>query len=530
MNFALDRNFDSMVSIGNNLKSEISTISSMSQLMMANRNITNYLQKTSKHDARDIQYAMTSIYDISNTFNYVDSVYLYRLDKNYIHITNGITIVKKSIVEDESWLKEIVDSKGGYVLRVNGGGAFYKKSGAPILSFIRVVNNIETQKPLGMLVINLSYDILEDTYKDITSDNKQFLYYDNNLNIINQEMDQELLHDISITHETFQQATIGSFGNEKVLSYYHIPNMPFIIAGIEKMSYIKTIPMEAGWIIISLVLLTVISLILIGVFISVSITTPIQRLVQSMDIAKRGWLRRVSFKLPNDEIGHLKNSYNEMLVAINQLINELLEKEKSMQKAELDVLHEQIKPHFLYNTLDTIAYLALQESSEKVYDALETLGNFYRRFLSSGSTEITIKEEINIIKDYLKLQKLRYDDILDDEYDIQEDLWDIKIPKLILQPLVENSLYHGIRLKGERGLIKITIYKKEGKLYIIVYDDGVGIDEEVQKQMIYDNNNSKSFGFKGTIERIQYYYGIEDVYEIQSEEGRYTQVIIKIPC
>lgn len=526
LDYTLESNYNTMISIGNNLNSELDTINSMSKLLSGNSNISAYLSKD-KPSNRYSQNAVTSMYDITNTFEYVSSVYLYRLDGKYIHITNGITIVNEYILEEEEWFKEIVDAKGGYVTAVNGGGAFFRKSGDPLISFMRIVNNIETQKPIGLMIINLSDDMLNDSYKDMTSTEKQFYYYDKNFKLINQEIDTDLESDIKFARKTFHQTTIGSFGNEKVLSYYQIPHTPFVIAGIEKMSYMKIIPSETTWIISSLIVLTLISLILIGLFISMYITTPIERLVQSMDIAKRGWLRRVSLKLPDDEIGHLKNSYNNMLVAINQLISELLEKEKEMQKAELDVLQEQIKPHFLYNTLDTIAYLALQESSEKVYDSIETLGNFYRRFLSKGSKVISIRDEIAIVKDYLKLQKLRYDDVIEDEYDISEDLLEVHVPKLILQPLVENSIYHGIRLKGEKGLIKITVYQKDDIIHIVVYDSGVGLSEEQLKQMMQDNN--KSFGFKKTIERIQYYYGREDVFEIKSEEGHYTQIDLKIP-
>jgi two-component system sensor histidine kinase YesM len=199
-----------------------------------------------------------------------------------------------------------------------------------------------------------------------------------------------------------------------------------------------------------------------------------------------------------------------------------------MQKAELEVLREQINPHFLYNTLGTIADLALQNSADEVYDAIETLGNFYRRFLSKGSKEITIREEVAIVRDYLKLQKLRYEDVFEDEYDLQEDLLDIKIPKLILQPLVENSLYHGVRLKGEKGIIRVSVYEKDQRLHIVVYDSGVGMNPE-QIQSLMNENNNKSFGLKGTIERIRYYYDMDDVFEIRSKEGEYCEVDIKIP-
>ena len=526
LSYTLESNYNTMISIGNNLNSEISTINSMSKLLSADSDISAYLL-SKRPGTRYSHNAITSMYDITNTFDYVNSVYLYRLDGRFIHITNGITIVNQYFLDKEEWFKEIVAAKGGYVLEVNGGGAFFRKAGKPLISFMRIINDMETQEPIGLMIINLTDEILDDSYKDMTSTEKQFYYYDKNLKLINQSIPSELKKEIEITDKPFHQTLIGSFGKEKILSSYHIPGTPFTITGIEKMSYVHIIPSEATWIIALLVILTVIALILIGIFISVYITTPIERLVQSMDTAKSGWLRRVSLKLPDDEIGHLKNSYNDMLVAINQLINELLEKEKAMQKAELDVLQEQIKPHFLYNTLDTIGYLALLESSEKVYDSIETLGNFYRRFLSKGSKVIPIRGEVAIVKDYLKLQKLRYDDVIEDEYDLCEDLLEVNVPKLILQPLVENSIYHGIRLKGEKGLIKISVFQKDDFIHIVVYDSGIGMNEEQLRQIMQDNN--KSFGFKGTVERIQYYYGREDVYEIKSEEGFYTQVDLKIP-
>ncbi|WMJ90570.1 cache domain-containing sensor histidine kinase [Anaerocolumna sp. MB42-C2] len=527
IDYTLESNYNTMVSIGNNLNSELNTISSMGQLMMADGNISDYLRGDSSKGARYTQKAITSIYDITNAFNYISSVYLYRNDGNYINTSNGITVVNKDVMKEISWYQDIIDAKGGYVLKVNGGGAFYRKSGDTIISFIRIVNDMETQEPIGLMVINLTEDILAGTYKDITSKNKQFYYYDSSLKPVKKFDNMDKLSKITITEDTYNQITIGTFGYEKVLSYYRIPNTPFIIAGIEEMSYLRIIPAQASWIMAALIIITVFSMILIGIFISVSITSPIERLVQSMDVAKEGWLKRVSLKLPDDEIGHLKDSYNNMLVAINRLINELIEKEKSMQKAELDVLQEQVKPHFLYNTLDTIAYLALEDSPDTVYDAIETLGNFYRRFLSKGSSEISIQDEINIVKDYLKLQKLRYEDIFEDKYELQDDLLKIQIPKLILQPLVENSLYHGIRLKGEKGIIKISVFSSSNLLHIVVYDSGIGMNEEQLSQIMLDNN--KSFGFKGTMERIQYYYGREDVFEIKSEEGLYTQVDIKIP-
>ena len=267
---------------------------------------------------------------------------------------------------------------------------------------------------------------------------------------------------------------------------------------------------------------------LINTYIAKNVIYPIQRLVDSMAEVQNGWLQRVSMNVNDDEIGLLKNSYNAMLIEINQLIEELLQKEKTLRMAELDALQEQMKPHFLYNTLDMIRYMALENRTDEVYNMLETLGNFYRRFLSKGSTDLSLGEEIEIVKSYLTLQRTRFEDIFTDEYEIEEGLSSIRVPRLILQPLVENSIYHGIRPKGEHGVIRVTVKRQEDFLFLSIYDNGIGMSAH-QRELLFSGKDSRSFGFQGTIERIRYYYKTEDVFEIHSTEGEYCEIILKLP-
>lgn len=242
---------------------------------------------------------------------------------------------------------------------------------------------------------------------------------------------------------------------------------------------------------------------------------------------KNGWLRRVSIKLPDDEIGELKNSYNTMLVEINRLIDVIVEKETAYQKAELNALQEQIKPHFLYNTLETIALLALEKPREEVYDAIETLGDFYRKFLSKGREQITLSDEFEIAKNYLKLQELRYGDIFRATYELDEKVQNVLIPRLILQPLVENAIYHGIRPKGEKGDILIEAKLQEQELVIKVRDTGIGASQTWISEVM--SKEGQSFGLKSTLERISKYYHDRSSYHISSEEGYYFEVDIYIP-
>ena len=275
------------------------------------------------------------------------------------------------------------------------------------------------------------------------------------------------------------------------------------------------------------VVLMILSLLMLDVMIRRYITRPILKLSDSMQAVKKGWLRRVSMETNEDEIGMLKENYNEMLVEMNRLIEELLDKEKSVRKTEINILQQQIKPHFLYNTIEMIASLAIDDETprEQVYDALETLGSFYRQFLSKGSNEVPLSTELEIAKKYLKLQKLRYGDIFTDEYEIADDCLDRLLPKLTIQPLIENSLYHGIRAKGGHGLIRLRVFKENDLVYVELYDDGLGMSNEKIEQ-IMTGAGGQHFGLRRTIERFCYFEERDDCYRIESKEGEYTRITL----
>ena len=292
---------------------------------------------------------------------------------------------------------------------------------------------------------------------------------------------------------------------------------------------------ELFWLAISLVAVFIISIFASGVFITGNIARPIDLLAEAIiSTRKKDELQEIHLSLPNNEIRNLADSYNQMIIHINQLIEEVIEKEKSVQKAEMRILQEQIKPHFLYNALSTISYMAHENGAPDVHDALETLGSFYRNFLSKGSREIPLRNEILIVKDYLILQKLRYgDDAFDVTYEIEEQVLDTMIPKLVLQPLVENSLNHGVRLKGEKGIIRIRAFGEKDTVHISVYDSGMGMTQaqidEVLGSTKADDDPTSGFGLKGTIERIRYYFDYRAQIQIRSELDEYTEVEIIIP-
>ena len=511
-------NMSLLYSMSSNTDSMINNINTVSKWIMSNQEVRDYL-KSHEGTTSPIAYqALDSIYSFIINERQLASVYLLKNNLEYLDMSNGRTIVDEKILKSEQWRATIDEKAGFYVVATNGGGgAFQPRDGKPYISFMRVVNDTQTQKPIGYLVMNYNAALLGSTYEGISDSNKLFGYFDEK---------GELLSGDEALAEIYARYAVQALPWPRMYTN-RVANTPFTSVVYEQRNFFSYISNELIVLFVLFVVITIISLVSIGLFISRNISKPVASLVQSMDAVKQGWLKRVSLNIPNDEIGHLKDSYNNMLVEMNRLIDELVEKETAVQKAELEVLQEQIKPHFLYNTLDTIGYLALKSPGEEVYDAIETLERFYRRFLSKGSKEITVAEEVEIVRNYLKLQDLRYKDVFESECTVDDDVADVMVPKLILQPLVENALYHGVRLKGEKGVIKVRAYKHENELYISVYDSGVGMNEQQIKELMHEE--SDSFGLRKTIERIQTYYGVSGVYEIKSKVGYYCEIILKIP-
>jgi len=521
-----ENNTNTLINIGNNLTSEIDKVNNFSRLLLTNEGILEYLYADQDDIMNAYNHAVESIYSVQNAYPEACSVFVFRKDGKYLTVGTGVTRADRDILESEEWLKPINERKGGYLLQVNGNGAFQTNYQHKMISLIRDINDTEKFQKQGLLAVNFPITVLEETYADVADKTIRFCYLDEKGTKLSTEQDLEEFDKIDISAAQIGQRRELRLFREKIYSYYRIPKTGLILASVEEVNLLDNISREYIPIIVYFTLFTIFAFFLIQAFISHFITTPIHKMVEAMAYAKDGWLRRVSIQTGNDEIGQLKDSYNRMLLETNKLINQLLDKEKVIRKSEVEIIQQQIKPHFLYNTIEMIACMSMDSSREEMYHALETLGNFYRQFLSRGNDEVTVATEIEIIRNYLSLEKMRYGDIFDDEFQIEEACMEIMIPKLILQPLVENSLYHGIRLKGEKGVIRIHIWKAEKRMYIQIYDTGIGMTEEQIAHIMTEN--SKSFGFKRTMERLQYYENREDVFQIESKPGFYTMITLNM--
>lgn len=521
-----DKEISNRTAISNNLDSTMKSINSISRLTMLRSTVRTFLLAESNSTPRT-RNALQEIHDILNTFNLSCNVVILRMDGQYLNTGPGITYVNTGKIFETEWLNEVMAQKGNYVIKAGTRGAFRSNIGE-MVSFVRVINDINTQKPIGILAINLPSRFFEQAYEGLSGETSHFALYDTSGRLICKDNESTFS---SLNPENLLQNTreeTDKLFYKSIFTCDTLGDSHFILASRLEVRILDGLPAKLLVALIIGAFILLAFMWLINTYIAKNVIYPIQRLVDSMAEVQNGWLHRVSMNVNDDEIGLLKNSYNAMLIEINQLIEELLQKEKTLRMAELDALQEQMKPHFLYNTLDMIRYMALENRTDEVYNMLETLGNFYRRFLSKGSTDLSLGEEIEIVKSYLTLQRTRFEDIFTDEYEIEEGLSSIRVPRLILQPLVENSIYHGIRPKGEHGVIRVTVKRQEDFLFLSVYDNGIGMSAH-QRELLFSGKDSRSFGFQGTIERIRYYYKTEDVFEIHSTEGEYCEIILKLP-
>ena len=265
------------------------------------------------------------------------------------------------------------------------------------------------------------------------------------------------------------------------------------------------------------------------------ILSPVKALQEAARKIGAGDLRVRAEVASGDEIEGLARSFDDMAEKMEALLEKTKEDERKLRWMDLRLLQEQINPHFLYNTLDTIVWLIEGEQEDKAVDMVVALSDFFRLALSRGRELISLKEEKEHIKSYLEIQSVRYRDILEYEIWIDPALDEHQILKLTLQPLVENALYHGIKYKRARGYIRVTGAKEGEDLCLTVQDDGVGMEPEELARLQKDierpcSETDKGFGLANVNERIHMHFGPEYGMKIWSEKGKGTMVELKIPA
>ena len=453
------------------------------------------------------------------------SIYLLISMSNYNHtynkIVQNLTIANNYNLDfkeemDESLYKMVV----GYVTVDDFDDAEELKSPYVLIKNLRkefrnlkkITTDTESKLWLDSLLRNI--DTLEDRVDDLVQNIHVGGTYDSNI--------KELDDNIYILTELIQD-------DIQYYIYYQTESMEKVTDTLN--TQIRT------FIIICACLIAVltIGLVMAVMQITTGMLRPIQVLAQAAGRISKGDLDARADVDSRDEIAVLADRFNDMAGNIQTLVVKVREDEQKMRKADLRLLQEQINPHFLYNTLDNIVWLIEGNEPDEAVEMVVTLSEFFRLVLSKGKEFITIRQEEQHISSYLQIQGKRYHDILDYHIYIDPGIYEYQIPKLTLQPLVENALYHGIKYKRSRGMIEITGTQEGENLYLTVADDGVGMNEEELKKLEKEisrpcKETESGFGLANVNERIRMYFGAEFGMKIWSEKGSGTRITIEIPA
>lgn len=265
---------------------------------------------------------------------------------------------------------------------------------------------------------------------------------------------------------------------------------------------------------------------------SYTITKPILKLVETMKQIKLGNMEIRADFTSSDEIGMLSKGFNNLMDKIKSLMEEIYDQQKLRREYEFKLLQSQMNPHFLYNTIETIISFMRIGMIDKAIAASKYLAGFYRISLSKGNDIITIGEEYQLIENYLAIQKMRYFDYMDYELDFEKELFSCSIPKLTLQPLVENAIYHGLKQKEDKGVLKIRGYSNDNAIEIEVFDNGVGMTDAKIRKVLFEKQNqgkNEDFGIGSVDARIKLLYGDKYGLRIKSEPGKFTVVTVMLP-
>ena len=303
------------------------------------------------------------------------------------------------------------------------------------------------------------------------------------------------------------------------------------IIGVAPMGGVTLNALKTRLLITFIVVFVAFLLAVINAYISTRITTPIEALEKSVNEIEAGNLNADVYVGGSYEIRHLGTSIQNMATQIRRLMDDIVAEHESKRKNEFDVLQSQINPHFLYNTLDIIVWMIENEKQADAVKVVTALARFFRISLSRGKSIITVRDEIEHVRNYLTIQHMRFKNRFTYGIEADESVMDLASVKLILQPLVENAIYHGMEFMDGDGEIRIHVYRDGDDLYMKVSDNGLGMTKEQIENMFSDKKHvaSKSgsgIGVRNVNERIRLYFGSDYGLSIESELDEGTTVTI----
>ncbi len=445
---------------------------------------------------------------------YHDAIKSIELFADSIKISHEYTLAPLDKMKEAWWSEELKDD-----VRIQWEVDQDRKEVAAVRKIY------SSQKLDAVLCITLDYNKIFQPFTNILTEenggivtNKKgtILYSRSNLKELKSDCSENISSMLPLVKQSCAYTQTKSDENDWIFYYYKSQNA---ISGSVRRILIEEIPLIAGCLVIIVVL---------GLLFSRVFTRKIEELTRNMDQVNHGSREVTVYSDSSDEIGIMVNSFRKMMDEINRLIDEVYVNKIALKEYELKALQAQINPHFLYNTLSMMNWMAIRSNQMDISKVTLALSTFYRTALSKGEDVVTVENCIQNTKAYLEIQLVMHDHSFTVDWEIDPTIKNEKMPKLLLQPIVENAIEHGIDEKeeGDKNLA-LSFHGKEDIVEITVRDNGKGMEQEKAEKLV--TYQAKGYGLKNVNDRIHLLYGDEYGIQIFSELGIGTTVVMRFP-
>jgi two-component system, sensor histidine kinase YesM len=529
---------DRLHQVNMNIEKKLKSMMYASNSIVLDEDIQSILQHPfqTERERLDIRKSLDEKYLEISTTILTENVNMTIIDNNGHMYTNwgNSTTAFKNIIGSE-WYKETLDNDGFMVWGLNQENYIYPKRGN-FVTVSRVIKNRSLSKTLGVLIISEPVKNYQDILKVRTKiSNSTGFIVDEKARILG---DQE--KDIASVYKFIKPALnreIDTFnwevnGERAIISTYSLPLTGWRVVQVVPHKGVFESLTTIRDTVLTVLVASMIMFIAIIILFSSMLTRPLRELRESMQQVEEGNLEVSCMVQTRDEVGLLGKSFNKMIAQMKENIKREILLEKNKEKAKLEALQAQINPHFLYNTLNTIRWMAVMAGTKNINEVLMSLGHLLDMSIHRGQEEITLEEEMKNVRSFLTIQKYRFGDSITITESIEPEALNYKVPKLSLQPLVENIYNHGLFLDG--GTLEICTNLKGNLMQIDVVDNGKDMDQEKADQLMEKVRKEKHDGLSGIAlknvhQRIKMMYGEEYGLSIKRnsrEEKTYVSLIL----
>jgi two-component system sensor histidine kinase YesM len=497
-------------------------------------NVSDSLSELLEHNGGVTDSKQTEPFILRSDIN---TIAAFDSNGNLLLKTNNRPIKKSLNITQQDWFRSVPPGSQNSYISAPHVQSLYQGEFPWVMSLSKGISWMQDGKRrFGIILVDLNFKNIKELCSNELGQNGYIYILGGNTDLIYHPKQQMIYYGVNDkilphTYDLPEGNTIINVDNVNIsVSVKHLRNTNWRVVGVSQLNGLFSYDSEITGFITLIICTAALLIIFLSIIVSVLATHPIRNLIKLMGRVEEGEMNTFANANFVFEVQELSRSFNNMVYRIKYLMAEILEEQRQLRKSEMKTLYAQINPHFLYNTLDSIVWMAESGENKNAVKMIAALAQFFRLSLNGGKDTVTVEEELKHAENYLIIQKMRYDDQFSYEITADSDVLQCQTLKIVLQPIVENSIIHGVGNLPYPGKITVRAKRSDDMLLLQVIDNGFGIEPDKLARILEIDPTSKSgIGVKNVNSRIQLQYGAQYGLYYESEPDEGTTVTIRLP-